>query len=131
MEAFFELINGYFDILVKYFVLFIEVVGVSMLIYAVISALIGLFKKAPHVRLKLAEGLALALEFKLGAELLNTVIVRDWEELGILGAIILLRAALTFLIQWEIRIERKNGNMTPEQEKAIKTPLKKNENTQS
>ena len=41
----------------------------------------------------------------------------------ILGAIILLRAALAFLIQWEIKIERKNGNMPDVVLHDIKTPL--------
>lgn len=59
----------------------------------------------------------------MGGELLRTVIVREWNELLILGAIILLRAALTFLIQWEIKIERKNGNMTDVELRDIKKPL--------
>ena len=50
----------------------------------------------------------MALEFKMGSELLRTLIVREWNELLILGSVILLRAALTFLIQWEISIEKKN-----------------------
>jgi len=53
----------------------------------------------------LAQGIALALEFKLGGEVLRTVIVREWNELLILGGIILLRGALTFLIHWEIKNE--------------------------
>ena len=60
-----------------------------------------------HLRLKLAEGIALSLEFKMGSEVLRTVVVRDWEELGILGAVILLRGLLTFLIHWEIKNEEK------------------------
>ena len=120
---FYNLVEEYFDIFIKYIVLLIELIGTIILIYAVVSAIIGLFKHHKHVRLKLAEGIALALEFKIGGELLRTVIVRDWEELLILGAIILLRAALTFLIQWEIKIERKSGNLTEEQVHDIKTPL--------
>ena len=54
-----------------------------------------------------AEGIALALEFKLGGEVLRTVIVREWTELLILGAIIALRGALTLLIHWEISVEEK------------------------
>ncbi|HCW22328.1 MAG TPA: hypothetical protein DGX96_01255, partial [Lachnospiraceae bacterium] len=46
-------------------------------------------------------------EFKMGGEVLRTVVVREWSELGILGAIIVLRAMLTFLIHWEIRNEKK------------------------
>ena len=49
--------------------------------------------------------IALSLEFKMGSEVLRTVVVREWEELGILGAIILLRGVLTFLIHWEIKNE--------------------------
>ena len=120
---FYNIVEEYFDVFIKYIVLLIELIGTIILIYAVVSAIIGLFKHQKHVRLKLAEGIALALEFKIGGELLRTVIVRDWEELLILGAIILLRAALTFLIQWEIKIERKSGNLTAAEEHDIKTPL--------
>ena len=123
MDKAYEIVEHYFDIFIKYVVLLIELVGTVILVYAIVSAIIGLFKHQRHVRLKLAEGIALALEFKIGGELLRTVIVRNWEELLILGAIILLRAALTFLIQWEIKIERKNGTLTDEQMHDIKTPL--------
>lgn len=43
----------------------------------------------------------------MGSEVLRTVVVREWEELGILGAVIVLRGLLTFLIHWEIRHEEK------------------------
>lgn len=123
MDKLYEVMEQYFDIFIKYVVLLIELIGTIVLIYAIVSAIIGLFKHQKHVRLKLAEGIALALEFKIGGELLRTVIVRNWEELLILGAIILLRAALTFLIQWEIKIERKSGNLADELLHDIKTPL--------
>lgn len=119
----YKVISEYFDVIVQYLILIVEFIGIAILVYAIISAVIGLFKRQEHVRLKLAEGIALSLEFKMGGELLRTVIVREWNELLILGAIILLRAALTFLIQWEIRIERKSGTMTDVQLKDIKTPL--------
>ena len=98
----------FFHIGVYYIILLIELVGIGVLIHTVVKALLGLFRGRDRIRLDLAEGIALTLEFKLGSELLRTVIVRDWEELLILGAIVLLRAAMTFLIQWEIRIEKKH-----------------------
>ncbi len=119
----YKVISEYFDVIVQYLILIVEFIGIAILVYAIVSAVIGLFKRQPHVRLKLAEGIALSLEFKMGGELLRTVIVREWNELLILGAIILLRAALTFLIQWEIRIERKSGNMSDLQLHDIQTPL--------
>ena len=105
----YEKIENVFRLIVQYGVLLIELIGVAVLLYSIVRAIIGLIKRRRDVRLELAEGIALALEFKVGGELLRTVIVREWSELLILGSVILLRAALTFLIQWEIRVERKKN----------------------
>ena len=43
-------------------------------------------------RITLAKGLAMGLEFKLGSEILRTVVVREWKEISIVAGIILLRA---------------------------------------
>ena len=60
-------------------------------------------------RITLAKGLAMGLEFKLGSEILRTVVVREWKEISIVAGIILLRATLTFLIHWEIKQEEKDA----------------------
>lgn len=108
---FFEQVEEIFFIAIEYCVLIVELIGVCILLWTVFRAVLELFRKKERVRLNLAEGIALALEFKIGGELLRTLIVREWNELLILGSIILLRAALTFLIQWEIKIEKKNGEL--------------------
>lgn len=100
-----EYIEMIFEELVNCAVLLAEFAGVTVLVITLIRSFIGWFRKNESVRLSLAEGIALALEFKLGGEVLRTVIVREWNELLILGAIILLRGALTFLIHWEITQE--------------------------
>lgn len=58
-----------------------------------------------HIKVKLANCLATGLEFKMGAEIIKTTVIRTNEELVILGAIIVLRALLAFLIHWEIKSE--------------------------
>ncbi len=85
-----------------------EIFGVSVLVYTAVKCFVKWLKKDRTVRLELAEGIALALEFKMGGEVLRTVAVREWEELGTLGAIIALRGLLTFLIHWEIKNEKKD-----------------------
>lgn len=55
------------------------------------------------IKFQLASGLALSLEFKMAAEILKTVLIRDLEELPVLGAVIILRALLSFLIHFEMR----------------------------
>lgn len=57
-------------------------------------------------KVELANGLATALEFKMAAEILKTVLVREIQELLILGAVIGLRALLSLLIHFELRRER-------------------------
>ncbi len=82
-----------------------ELVGVMIIIVAGIRGLVDYIKKSPTVRLHLAQGMALGLEFKLGSEILRTVVVREFTEIALVAAIIAVRAALTFLIHWEIKNE--------------------------
>ena len=102
-----EFLESAMHLLVKVSIVVLELIGVGVLLSAAVRSLFHYVKKDPEVRLLLALGIALALEFKLGGEVLRTVIVRQWSELLILGAVILLRAALTFLIHWEIQGEEK------------------------
>ena len=91
--------------LVNLFVIVLEFMGLIVIAYTGRKAFIEWVKHDRQTRLHLAEGLAMALEFKLGGEILRTVVVRDMAEIMQVGAIILLRAALTFLIHWEIKNE--------------------------
>ena len=45
----------------------------------------------------------MALQFKLGGEILRTVVIREVSEILLVGGIIVLRIALTILIHWEIK----------------------------
>ena len=92
---------------VEFSTLLLEFFGICILVYTGVKSFIMWIRKNDSIRLELAQGIALALEFKLGGEVLRTVVVREWAELGILGAIIALRATLTFLIHWEIKNEEK------------------------
>ena len=73
-------------------ILLFEFIGVGIIIFSGVRGFV----------------LYMGLEFKLGSEILRTVVVRDWKEIGIVAGIIALRAALTFLIHWEIKEEEKH-----------------------
>ena len=107
MDSFYQSVVFVFEHIIKYSTLLLECVGVAVLLFTAVKAIVNLFRRKGNVRLTLAEGIALSLEFKLGGELLRTVMVESWEELLTIGGIILLRAAMTFLIQWEIKIEKR------------------------
>lgn len=118
MSDFYQSIVKIFEQIIQYSTLILECVGVAVLLFSAGKALVMLFCRKGNVRLTFAEGIALSLEFKLGGELLRTVMVESWEELLTIGGIILLRAAMTFLIQWEIRIEKRDEEHKKELESA-------------
>lgn len=105
METFEMFMETLLDVLVSNAIHLFELVGVAVLIVAGVQGVINYIRHDPMVRLKLAKGMALCLEFKLGSEILRTVVVREFTEIGLVAAIIVLRAALTFLIHWEIKTE--------------------------
>ena len=90
----------------------LELVGIIIIVLGSILALVKIIKclinKLPfNVVIDLGKALSLALEFKMGAEIIKTVIIHNLEELAILGVVILIRALLAFIIHWEIRLEEK------------------------
>ncbi len=92
----------------------LEFIGVAIIVIGSIKALAQLvrrlLRREPiNIVIELGKTLALALEFKMGAEIIKTVIVHDLTELAVLGIVILIRALLAFLIHWEIKMEKKDN----------------------
>lgn len=89
-----------------------ELMGISIVAISTFrgfrSYLASLFtKEKVDVKFQLANGLALSLEFKMAAEILKTVIIRELSELIVLGAVIILRALLSLLIHFEMKQDEK------------------------
>lgn len=92
--------------IVEFSIIIFEFIGVGIIIVSGIIGFTKYLRRHPDTKIVLAQG----LEFKMGSEILRTVIVRQWEEIGTVAGIIALRAALTFLIHWEIKEERNEIN---------------------
>ena len=111
MEAF---VQGYEHILhniAEVAALTLELVGVLIIIIGSVKSLVHLGHslirhRKINIVIELGKTLALALEFKMGAEIIKTVIVHELTELAVLGIVILIRALLAFLIHWEIKAEK-------------------------
>ena len=100
----------------------LELIGIIIIFVGSFRALFrvlrNLSKKQPlHIVAELGKALALALEFKMGAEIIKTVIIHDLEELAILGVVIVIRALLAVIIHWEIRLEEKEKAVQKESDK--------------
>lgn len=54
------------------------------------------------VRVRLGHWLAVAIEFELAADILRTAVAPTWNDIGQLGAIVVLRTVLNYSLQQEI-----------------------------
>jgi len=102
-------------VLADFSALTLELIGVLIIVIGSFRALLlllkCLLKKQPfHIVVDLGKALALALEFKMGAEIIKTVTIHNLEELAILGVVIVIRALLAVIIHWEIRLEEKENS---------------------
>lgn len=85
-----------------------ELMGITVVAVSALSAFWRyvrslVTKDMGDIKFRLASGLALSLEFKMAAEILKTVQVRDFGELTVLAIVIALRALLSFLIHFEMK----------------------------
>ena len=91
-----ELVTGK---MIEFGIIFFELVGMLILFVAgARAATVGIMKKGLHTSRTLARGMAMALEFMMGAEILRTVQTRDLRDLLLIAGIVIVRMALTVLI---------------------------------
>ena len=67
-----------------------------------------------EIRLSLGRSLALALELELGADILKTAIAPTWNDIGLLAAIAVLRTALNYFLERELRNAEKRQDTIPQ-----------------
>jgi len=90
----------------------LEVIGVLVVVISALGAVIRLINEKldfskEEIKTKFSMGLAFALEFKLGAEIIKTVVVKNLDEFYILAAVTILRMIIGFVIHSEVKSEKK------------------------
>ncbi|RPG58401.1 MAG: DUF1622 domain-containing protein [Flavobacteriaceae bacterium TMED81] len=97
--------------------LIIETIGALLVCVGCILSiriyLLGLFKSEINfskVRLTLARYLMLALEFQLGADILGTAVSPNWDTIGKLAAIAVIRTLLNHFLSKEIDKEEQHDS---------------------
>ncbi len=94
-----EMIELIIGRLIEIGILFFELVGMLILFVAGFrAATVGIFRKGLHTSRTLARGMAMSLEFMMGAEILRTVQTRDLRDLLLIAGIVIVRMALPVLI---------------------------------
>ena len=66
-----------------------------------------------EIRLSLGRSLALALELELGADILKTAVAPTWDDIGMLAAIAVLRTALNYFLERELRNAENRQDLPP------------------
>ena len=73
----------------------------AMLLVTAIRALLVVFRDQLKCRHILGDGISTALSFLLASEVMKTIVAPGWEDIGMTCAILLMRAGMTVLTQWE------------------------------
>ncbi len=92
------------------------------------AAVIFLHRNSPanaknEVRMTLGRWLAVALEFELAADILNTAVTPTWNDIEKLAAIAALRTALNYFLDRDIRSESTPTQKAAEQELNRNSPV--------
>ena len=103
------------EAIVPEIIIILELIGV--LIIAVIGfkafikyAMKGFDVSDDVIKIELEKAFSLGLTFLLGGEILSTIFAHSTEQLITIGAIIVLRVALTFVLHWEINSDMNHCN---------------------
>ena len=112
LQGFLETYEDILGLIANVSIVTLELIGILIVIIGAFKSIIlnaskFISKHHRNIKIDLANSLALGLEFKMGAEIIKTVTIHELQELIILAFIIALRAALTVLIHWEIKTEKK------------------------
>ena len=101
-----ETFIGWMEIILEHIVeigsLALELIGIIVMITAAIQGL-GRWIRKEEDGPQLEEGILTALEFMMCGEVLKTVTAHNTDDYIALGAIIILRFALAFEVQWELK----------------------------
>ncbi|MBX9136047.1 DUF1622 domain-containing protein [Clostridium sp. K12(2020)] len=103
-----ELFNKYLPILIHLF----ELMGILILTLGVFTAFYHyiqkrFFKKDVNIKYEFADVMITTLDFKLAAEILKTVTIKSMDELVILASVFIIRIIMTFVLEKEMKIEKK------------------------
>ena len=109
----FDQVEGSVRAAVEWLRLIVETFGALVIAAGLVVAVAALLRQLfsypaqnfQYVRLYFARYLTLALELQLAADILSTSIAPDWDQIGKLAAIAVIRTALNYFLNREMRGE--------------------------
>ncbi len=107
MEALYTLIHHFVIDLTKLLMLLLELTGAAIIILVAFQTLCRFVRlkyrqTSTDLRIRMGRGIALGLLFYLAAEVLRLITIRDYTDLAIVSAIIVLHVIVSVLVSWEV-----------------------------
>nr|WP_300001823.1 DUF1622 domain-containing protein [Tissierella sp.] len=102
------IIDAFLETIIPYITSILELIGVMIISIASVRSIIKFFINKfnfsdDKIGVDFAKAMSLSLEFKLAAEIIKTVIIRDLDEFAILAAVAILRVVITIVLHWELK----------------------------
>ena len=116
-----EVLEHALHVIVEISSLILELIGIYVMIDAAVRGFMRWLKKEEDGP-QLEEGISAALEFLMCGEVLKTATAKNMDDYIALGAIILLRFALAFEVQWELKNKEKRAVEVKEEPAAEEKP---------
>lgn len=107
------MIDIFLETVIPYITSTLELIGVIIIVIASFRSVIKFCSNKfdfddDNIGVGFAKAMSLSLEFKLAAEIIKTVIIRDLDEFVILAAVAILRVVITIVLHWELKSGTKN-----------------------
>jgi uncharacterized membrane protein len=108
-------VEEYLITAVDYLRLLIEAIGAAVVGFGSVAAAVRLLLTLlgikdysnTEIRLFLGRYLALGLEFQIGADILSTAVAPTFDDVLLLGAIVVIRTVLNYFLSKELERERR------------------------
>lgn len=107
LESITYAISNFTHDITKFMIYIMEIIGLFIILYSSVLTLTRFVKlkynqTSTDIRIRLGRGISFALMFYLAAEILRLILIREYKDLFIVGAIIVLHVIVTVLIAWEV-----------------------------
>jgi len=132
LEGMIYMLQHIIELVLPVIIHILEIMGVVIICFGAARSIITYFKMqfqspkgrrlsdsqgAGNVKVMLGTSLELGLEYKMGAEIIKTLLIRDMSEIWVLASVIVIRAMLFVLIHFEMRAEMKKADFNTESSK--------------
>jgi len=110
LEQFLTIIENILHNIIHLSVLVCECIAAGVLITSAIKEFYHYIHKRGHVVLNISKKINVALVFKLVAVLLHLLVATDYKDVLMVGMVVIIHGAISFLIHWEIAHDHSNVN---------------------